>query len=362
MTARDPDLDPVSFTASRLPGGATLDAKTGVFTWMPNFDQAGRYTVTFNATDGYARTSETVALVIAQTDRAPVWVPVNDQVAREGTELDVIAVPADPDGDPLKLTVRGVLPDGALFVPATGLFQWAPGYDQAGDHTITLTATDPSGMSVDTSFVVHVANVDRAPVLAESDHNYVIGQTRSFTLKASDPDAATTLHFSAAGLPQGATFDGTTGLFSWTPGPGQAGDYFATFTADDGELQTRETIVLHTTLEPVWPSPTSCRIELTPASRHAGPMMLIHLVAVLSSATLRPSSCMSTACRETGRQLDLIQDDQLQQWCAGRSFPRVCNSPSSAVNVKIRSRPVGPGPTEQPGRRHRTSPATGQRR
>ncbi|MBS0640237.1 MAG: putative Ig domain-containing protein, partial [Proteobacteria bacterium] len=278
LTANDPNLDPVSFTAVGLPRGATLDAKTGVFTWTPGYDQAGRYTVTFTATDGFASTSETIALVIGQTNRAPVWVPVSDQVAREGAELNVTVIPSDADGDPLKMTVKGSLPTGALFVPATGLFQWTPGFDQQGDHLITLTVTDPSGLSVDTSFTIHVSNVDRAPVLAESDHNFVIGQTRSFTLKASDPDVGSVLSFKASGLPQGATFDQQTGLFTWTPGPGQAGEYFATFTADDGEVETRQTIVLHTTLEPIAPT---VRIELTPSFPGVpGQPVLIHPVAV----------------------------------------------------------------------------------
>jgi len=72
----------------------------------------------------------------------------------------------------------------------------------------------------------------------------------TFTVNASDPhdDPANGLTLSATGLPSGATFNPTTGVFSWTPTEAQQGSYAGvTFTVTDdgaGNLTDSETIVI----------------------------------------------------------------------------------------------------------------------
>jgi hypothetical protein len=58
------------------------------------------------------------------------------------------------------------------------------------------------------------------------------GSTLSFEISASDPDGDI-LTFSAANLPEGATFDANTRTFSWTPYYSQSGIYDVTFTVTD---------------------------------------------------------------------------------------------------------------------------------
>jgi uncharacterized protein (TIGR03437 family) len=60
--------------------------------------------------------------------------------------------------------------------------------------------------------------------------NTVFGRLVSFTFAAVDPLGLTVI-LSAAGLPDGATFDPGTGKFSWTPTQGQQGVYSITLTA-----------------------------------------------------------------------------------------------------------------------------------
>jgi subtilase family serine protease len=52
ISARDPDHDPIRYSATNLPNGARINSETGQFTWTPTYDQAGTYTVTFIASDG----------------------------------------------------------------------------------------------------------------------------------------------------------------------------------------------------------------------------------------------------------------------------------------------------------------------
>jgi uncharacterized protein (TIGR03437 family) len=60
--------------------------------------------------------------------------------------------------------------------------------------------------------------------------NASFGNATGFTITAADPNALQ-VTMSAANLPSGATFDQSSGAFSWTPDPSQAGTYTVTFSA-----------------------------------------------------------------------------------------------------------------------------------
>jgi PKD repeat protein len=142
----------------------------------------------------------------------------------------------DPDGDALTYSASG-LPAGATFDPATKQFSWTPDYTQAGDYTVTFTASDGTNsysLSGTKTVSISVADVDRPPVFAPGGESQSVDENRelSFTVEAADPDGDG-LTYSAAGLPAGATFDPATRTFSWTPGYTQAGDYTVVFTAED---------------------------------------------------------------------------------------------------------------------------------
>ena len=55
--------------------------------------------------------------------------------------------------------------------------------------------------------LIRVANINRAPVIDEGFHAFIIGEDKRFVIAASDPDAGDTLAYSAQGLPEGATLD-----------------------------------------------------------------------------------------------------------------------------------------------------------
>src|SRR5207237_4890612 len=71
VAATDVDGDALTYSASGLPAGATFTAATATFSWTPGFDQAGPYSVIFTASDGTLTATETVAITIANTNRAP---------------------------------------------------------------------------------------------------------------------------------------------------------------------------------------------------------------------------------------------------------------------------------------------------
>ncbi len=277
LQAFDHDDDVLTYRVEGLPNGAILDPSTGAFTWTPALNQAGTWGIIFAVSDGSASSSESITISVANSNQLPSFVPMTAQLGRENAEIRFNVVAADPDADPVTLSVVQGLPAGALFVPTRGELVWTPGYDQAGDHTVRFAAQDPSGTPVTMDVVIRVADANRQPVLSESDHAFVIGQTRSFVIAAEDPDAGAQLTFSAVDLPEGATLETDTGLLSWTPGPGQAGEYVVTFEVSDGQATDSQTVLLRASLEPV---PPVARIELTPSfAVLTGQTVLVHAVA-----------------------------------------------------------------------------------
>jgi hypothetical protein len=64
VSASDYDNDPLTFSASNLPSGASFNPATRTFSWTPA--QAGTYTgVHFGVSDGRATDSEDISIVVA---------------------------------------------------------------------------------------------------------------------------------------------------------------------------------------------------------------------------------------------------------------------------------------------------------
>ncbi len=261
LSAADAEGDGISYTATGLPAGALLGLRTGLLSWTPRYGQAGSYPVTFTASDGQLSTSETIDLVVAHVTRAPILTPIAPQTGRQGVDLNLTATATDLDGDAVALSAVA-LPPGATFDPATGVFDWTPTLRQSGLFTVTLAATNPFGQTDTQSFTIQVTPVDQPPVLAASDHDFVIGKAGSFALGATSPEPGAVLTYSAQNLPDGVTLDPSTGIVTWTPGPGQAGTFSPTFFVTDGTLTTADTIDLRAYL--TLPAP-SVRINVTPS-------------------------------------------------------------------------------------------------
>ena len=51
VQANDPDGDGLAYSTGPLPGGASFDPATRLFSWTPGYTQTGSYTVDFSATD-----------------------------------------------------------------------------------------------------------------------------------------------------------------------------------------------------------------------------------------------------------------------------------------------------------------------
>ena len=238
VAATDPEGNPITYAASDLPAGATLNPSTGVFSWTPIYGEAGTYTVPFIATDslGAVSTPVTVTITIAHTNQPPALTPISNKSATAGSLLTFTVSASDPDGDAITLSVSS-LPGGASFDPASGMCSWTPQADDV-NHTfdLTITATDNGSPPLADTLLLSItvaAAPNQAPTIAPiTAKNGQENALLSFTVAATDPDE-NVISFAATGLPVGATLNPATGVFSWTPGYEQAGSYTVTCTATD---------------------------------------------------------------------------------------------------------------------------------
>ncbi len=145
VTVTDADEEIVELSAEFLPEGADFmdnGDNTGTFTWTPEYDQAGEYSVTFVATDSSDVDEKvTITITVENTNRAPSLLAPADQQIEATQELSFRLVASDPDQDPLVIVVQG-LPMQAQFDADTLLFEWTPSTQNVGTHTLTFQVSD----------------------------------------------------------------------------------------------------------------------------------------------------------------------------------------------------------------------------
>jgi PKD repeat protein len=175
LAASDPDNDPVTFSASGLPAGASLTGDT--FAWTPAFDQGGLYTVTFTVSDGDLTGTRDATITVNNINQAPSLDQIEPQSVDEGNLLTFTLSGSDPDEDALTYSA-GILPNGAVFDAGTREFTWTPAFDQAGQYTVAFTVSD-GALTRTRNAAITVNNVNRAPVAdAGADQLlHVIGST-----------------------------------------------------------------------------------------------------------------------------------------------------------------------------------------
>ena len=219
------------------PPEPTINA-AGAFSWTPTEAQGpGTFPVTIRATDnGTPALSGTAAITVTVTEVnvAPVLGAIGNRTVQVSTLLAFTATATDADlpANALTFSLDAGAPAGATINGATGAFAWTPA--ATGSFPITVRVTDNGTPALyDNEAITVTVNqpANQPPVLGAIGNRTVAElATLAFTATATDPNAGQTLTFSLeAGAPAGATINGTTGAFSWTPteaqGPGSVPDH-----------------------------------------------------------------------------------------------------------------------------------------
>ncbi|MBN2423912.1 MAG: putative Ig domain-containing protein [Calditrichaceae bacterium] len=251
IPAEDPDTEDegkLVYTAENMPEGAGFDPQTLTLTWTPTYEQSGSYTITFKVADSEFTVAQPLMITVNHINRPPVIDVITAPVINENAAWTFKIPYSDPDKEDEGKLVVSVdnLPQGALFNAQSAEITWTPGFEQAGNfENITVSVTDPAGLSDQKSFNITVANVNRLPVIDPvTDVKGKENEPVSFSVTGSDPDPEQQdkLAFSAEGLPAGASFDPASKTFSWTPGYDQAGDHTITIKLSDGEDEVSSSV------------------------------------------------------------------------------------------------------------------------
>lgn len=161
ITAKDPDPgDILTFGASNLPPGASFDPISAIFSWIPNYGQAGNWeNVEFSVQDNGKPVeidAELITITVGNVNRAPQFSSIGTQSVLENQLLTFKVNCTDPDGDNIILSC-GELPTGASFDSISGLFSWRPDYWMAGNYTVAFSATDDGDPNLTNDLYVFIS-------------------------------------------------------------------------------------------------------------------------------------------------------------------------------------------------------------
>uniref|UniRef100_C6E385 PKD domain containing protein n=1 Tax=Geobacter sp. (strain M21) TaxID=443144 RepID=C6E385_GEOSM len=236
IAATDANGDSLSYSATGLPDGLSINSSTGLISGTVSYAAALTNTVTVTATDGTAPVSVTFTWSVTKTNQAPVLTAPAAQTSAQGAAASLQIAASDANGDSLSYSATG-LPDGLSINSSTGLISGTVSYAAALTNTVTVTATDGTA-PVSITFTWSVTKTNQAPVLTtpgnQSDYT---GDAISLPIIATDSNGDT-LSYSASNLPLGLSINSSTGVISGTISSSANSSYSVTISVSDGSLST----------------------------------------------------------------------------------------------------------------------------
>jgi hypothetical protein len=148
-----------TFAVVSPPSGMTLDPNTGIVTWTPGAADLGTTSVTFQATNPFGTTSLVVPITVTPDYPIPDFIATNT----DSPTFDIVGQPVsiqiiDRSNTPSTFSlVSG--PAGLSIDPNTGVLNWIPTPDEAGNPPETFMLTNEFGSATLTlGLVISVAS------------------------------------------------------------------------------------------------------------------------------------------------------------------------------------------------------------
>ncbi len=248
LTSSTNDGATVTYSATGLPPGLSLNATTGAVTGTPT--TAGTPTTTFTATSSSGPTaSKQTAWTISPAPTVTLTAPAT-AAGRVGVPLTGYQLTSTTnDGATVTYSVTGLAP-GLTLNATTGAIGGTP--TLAGAYTANWTATSSSGATQTKPTDFTIAPAATVTLNAPAAYAGHIATPVSMQLASSTNDGAT-VTYSADTLPAGLTLNATTGAVTGTPT--HVGTTTTTFTATSSSGPTANQQTTWTITEPVYTPP-----------------------------------------------------------------------------------------------------------
>jgi hypothetical protein len=133
----------------------------------------------------------------------------------------------------VKFSIRSRVDNASL--KKQGLY-WQPSPSQIGMNWFTIVGTNSKGESDSTSFTVDVRSFNTPPRFSPTRVSTIaVDEQFSLQIKAIDPEepSSSLIRYLGVDLPEGATLNEETGMFTWTPSERQVGDFTFRVIASD---------------------------------------------------------------------------------------------------------------------------------
>ena len=257
------------------------------------YETPGVYTVTLTVTDANNNTDSDICTVTVLEKQVATKVcifspnvslpgktfivdlSIDPSTPISGTQLDFVfdssmaSANSVTEGDLLKQSGSYTIFNGGTINNSAGTVKHIYGFILGTSNvstpgtfaTVNLTAGNRTGMaefnlsnvlisdtnskSVPYTITNATLLIDTAPVMNAICCPKSVNEKSTLTFKVSAKDAdSDRLVLSASGLPEGASFNRTSGAFAWTPAVGQAGVYTITFKVCDGYLTDSENVTV----------------------------------------------------------------------------------------------------------------------
>ncbi len=254
-TATDADADPLAYELIAGPKGMFVDAKTGLVSWRPTFqdsvsttvngleffdqnsggERLGQYNIILAVRDSKGGTGlQSFRLVVDPSNSAPIITSKAVEQVMVGLPYQYRIRAQDSDGEVVSYRLASA-PAGMTIDSSTGVVSWTPTDEQLGGNTATVIAVDDDG--AETQQVIAIAVVSSAPnapteVTSLPRTNARVGAPYLYQVEATDPNGDP-LSYRVVEGPEGLTVD-ELGLVTWVPGLTQIGSRTVVLEINDG--------------------------------------------------------------------------------------------------------------------------------
>ncbi|MES9854114.1 MAG: putative Ig domain-containing protein [Candidatus Thiodiazotropha sp. L084R] len=244
VEATDPNPgDSLSYSLVVAPVGMSIDAISGLITWMPSESDIGTAQVTVRAEDqSGAGATQTYEIEVAFFNDPPTITSVAITAANEGEAYQYDVEASDPDvGDTLSYSLVAA-PQGMIIHNVSGLIEWVPTTAQLGDHQVIVQVVDNDGLRSTQEYTLTVVDLNSPPVAHALSITADEDSRVDINLQGEDPDNDL-MSYLLVSQPANGQLSGEIPNLSYTPNTDYNGVDSFIYRVNDGVLDSNPATV-----------------------------------------------------------------------------------------------------------------------